>query len=419
MARQDTPNGANGSSTMASRSAANDAFALTSFLYGGNAHYVEQLYESYQQDPASVDAEWRNFFAGLNDDPAAIEKNAQGPAWKPAHWPVAANGELVAALDGDWGALEKTVGDRLKAKAAEKGSPISAADLQRATRDSVRAIMMIRAYRMRGHLHANLDPLGLEPPKDHEELHPSNYGFAETDYDRKIFIDKVLGLEFATIREMLAILRRTYCGTIGFEFMHISDPTEKSWFQARIEGPGKEISFTREGKRAILNKLVEAEGFEKFLDLRYTGTKRFGLDGGESMVPALEQIIKRGGALGVKEIALGMAHRGRLNVLSQVMGKPHRAIFHEFKGGSFTPEDVEGSGDVKYHLGASSDRDFDGNQVHLSLTANPSHLEIVDPVVLGKVRAKQDQKNDIVERSQVLPLLIHGDAACPSLGSEH
>ncbi len=245
---------------------------------------------------------------------------------------------------------------------------------------------------------------------------PSSYGFVEADYDRKIFIDKVLGLEFATIREMLGILRRTYCGTIGFEFMHISDPNEKSWFQARIEGPGKGVSFTLEGKRAILTKLIEAEGFEKFLDVRYTGTKRFGLDGGEAMVPALEQIIKRGGALGVKEIVLGMAHRGRLNVLSQVMGKPHRAIFNEFKGGSFTPDDVEGSGDVKYHLGASSDRDFDNNRVHLSLTANPSHLEIVDPVVLGKVRAKQDQRGDIVDRAQVMPLLIHGDAAFAGQG---
>ncbi|MCZ8103603.1 MAG: 2-oxoglutarate dehydrogenase E1 component, partial [Burkholderiales bacterium] len=178
----------------------------------------------------------------------------------------------------------------------------------------------------------------------------------------------------------------------------------------------KEIAFTREGKRAILNKLVEAEGFEKFIDVKYTGTKRFGLDGGESLIPALEQIIKRGGNLGVKEIVFGMAHRGRLNVLTQVMGKPHRALFHEFKGGSFAPQDVEGSGDVKYHLGASSDRQFDGNTIHLSLTANPSHLEIVDPVVLGKVRAKQDQRDDIVERSTVMPLLIHGDAAFAGQG---
>jgi 2-oxoglutarate dehydrogenase E1 component len=277
--------------------------------------------------------------------------------------------------------------------------------------------MMIRAYRMRGHLHANLDPLGLEPRPDHIELHPSSYGFEEGDWDRKIFIDHVLGLEFATINEMLALLRRTYCSTIGFEFMHISDPAAKAWIQQRIEGPDKEIAFTREGKRAILTKLAEAEGFEKFLDVRYTGTKRFGLDGAESMVPALEQIIKRSGALGTKEIVIGMAHRGRLNVLSQVMGKPHRALFHEFKGGSFVPEAVEGSGDVKYHLGASSDREFDNNKVHLSLTANPSHLEIVDPVVLGKVRAKQDQYGcNTEERGIVLPLLIHGDAAFAGQG---
>ena len=416
MARQDV-NGADGAGGAGvPRSPQNDGFALTSFLDGANAVYVEQLYETYQHDPDSVDPEWRDFFAGLNDDRAAVEKSAHGPAWKRANWPATANGELVAALDGNWEVSEKRLGDKLKAKAQAAGAEVSPEELQRATRDSVRALMMIRAYRMRGHLHANLDPLGLEPPRDHEELHPSSYGFTEADYDRKIFIDMVLGLEYATIPQMLAILRRTYCSTIGFEFMHISDPAEKSWLQARIEGPDKEITFTREGKRAILNKLIEAEGFEKFLDLKYTGTKRFGLDGGEAIVPALEQIIKRGGALGVKEIVLGMAHRGRLNLLCQVMGKPHRAVFHEFKGGSFTPDEVEGSGDVKYHLGASSDRDFDGNQVHLSLTANPSHLEIVDPVVLGKVRAKQDQWHDIVERTMVLPLLIHGDAAFAGQG---
>ena len=214
--------------------------------------------------------------------------------------------------------------------------------------------MLIRAYRVRGHLHAKLDPLGIYPRPSDEELHPSHYGFSEADWDRKIFLDNVLGLEFGTMREIVDILKRTYCQTLGVEFMHISDPAEKAWIQERIEGPDKEITFTRVGKRAILNKLIEAEGFEKFLDLKYTGTKRFGLDGGEALIPALEQIIKRGGKLGVNEIVLGMAHRGRLNVLTQVMGKPHRAIFHEFKGGSFAPDDVEGSGDVKYHLGASS-----------------------------------------------------------------
>ena len=333
------------------------------------------------------------------------------------NWPVAPDDDLTHALDGDWPAAQKALSEKIKSKATEIAIEAPSEDsIMRATRDSVRALMMIRAYRMRGHLHANLDPLGLEPRRDHEELHPGNYGFDEADYDRKIFIDNVLGLEFATIREMLAILRRTYCGTIGYEFMHISDPAEKAWIQERIEGPDKEIQFTKEGKRAILSKLVEAEGFENFFDIKYPGAKRFGLDGAEAMIPALEQIIKRGGQLGLKEVCLGMAHRGRLNVLSQVMGKPHRVIFHEFKGGSASPDEVDGSGDVKYHLGASSDREFDGNKVHLSLSANPSHLEIVDPVVLGKARAKQDQLNDYIERVKVMPLLIHGDAAFAGQG---
>ena len=277
--------------------------------------------------------------------------------------------------------------------------------------------MLIRAYRARGHFHANLDPLNLEPPKNEEELDPRTYGFSDADLDRRIFLDKVLGLEFGTVREIIGILRRTYCQTLGVEFLHISNGAQKGWIQERIEGPDKEISFTREGKRAILNKLVESEGFEKFCDLKFTGTKRFGLDGGESMIPALEQIIKRGGALGVREIVVGMPHRGRLNVLALVMAKPTRAIFHEFKGGSSTPNEIEGSGDVKYHLGASSDREFDQNKVHLSLTANPSHLEIVDPVVLGKVRAKQDQHGATPEdRTMVMPLLIHGDASFAGQG---
>ncbi|RDJ22464.1 2-oxoglutarate dehydrogenase E1 component [Bosea caraganae] len=394
----------------------NEALAQTGFLYGGNAAYIEDLYARYQADPKSVDEQWQGFFSGLKDEGSAIVQNAKGASWKKPNWPVHANGELVSALDGDWGVVEKVLGDKLAGKAKAAGATLSASDVQQATRDSVRALMLIRAYRMRGHLHAKLDPLGIEQVKDPEEFSPASFGFGEADLDRKIFIDNVLGLEFASVREMTTILQRTYCNTIGIEFMHISDPEQKAWLQERIEGPDKEIAFTREGKRAILNKLVEAEGFEKFIDLKYTGTKRFGLDGGESLIPALEQIIKRGGALGVRDIVFGMAHRGRLNVLTQVLGKPHRALFHEFKGGSFAPDDVEGSGDVKYHLGASSDREFDGNNVHVSLTANPSHLEIVDPVVLGKVRAKQDQFGDIVERSKVLPLLLHGDAAFAGQG---
>ncbi|MBN9005808.1 MAG: 2-oxoglutarate dehydrogenase E1 component [Rhizobiales bacterium] len=404
-----------------SRQDANAAFALSSFLQGANATYIDELYARYEKDPGSVDAEWQDFFKSLKDSPEDVQKNAEGPSWEKANWPIAPQDDLTSALDGNWAQVEKAIGAKLQAKAQDKAqakdTALAGVDVNQATRDSVRALMLIRAYRMRGHFHAKLDPLGLEPARDHEELDPRTYGFTDADMDRKIFLDHVLGLDYASLREIVAICERTYCQTLGVEFMHISNGAQKAWIQERIEGPDKEISFTPEGRRAILTKLVEAEGFEKFCDVKFTGTKRFGLDGGESLIPALEQIIKRGGSLGVKEIVVGMPHRGRLNVLTQVMGKPHRALFHEFKGGSANPDSVEGSGDVKYHLGASSDREFDNNKIHLSLTANPSHLEIVDPVVLGKVRAKQDQHGDPPDqRISVLPLLMHGDAAFAGQG---
>jgi len=288
------------------------------------------------------------------------------------------------------------------------------AQVRAAALDSIRAIMFIRSFRSRGHLGADLDPLKLNPQPPHPEFDPRFFGFNEADLDRPIFIDNVLGLETATMREIHALLKRTYQGTFALQFMHLQDPEEKGWLQSRIEGYGKEIAFTEEGRKAIFSKLVEAEGFEKFLHVKYQGTKRFGLDGGEALIPALEQIIKRGGALGATELVFGMPHRGRLSVLAAVMGKPYRAIFNEFQGGSFKPDDVDGSGDVKYHLGASSDREFDGNTVHISLTANPSHLEAVNPVVLGKVRAKQDQKGG--DRAAVIPVLLHGDAAFAGQG---
>ena len=400
-----------------SRQDANAAFALSSFLQGTNATYIDEIYARYENDPSSVDAEWQEFFKSLKDQPDDVRRNAQGPSWERANWPLTPQDDLTSALDGNWAEVEKAVGSKIAAKAQAKGADVSSADVLQATRDSVRALMLIRSYRMRGHFHAKLDPLGIEAPRNREELDPRTYGFSEADFDRKIFLDHVLGLEYANLREITAICERTYCQTLGVEFMHISNAAQKAWIQERIEGPDKEISFTREGRRAILMKLVEAEGFEKFCDTKFTGTKRFGLDGGESLIPALEQIIKRGGNLGVKEVVVGMPHRGRLNVLTQVMGKAHRALFHEFKGGSANPDAVEGSGDVKYHLGASSDREFDGNRIHLSLTANPSHLEIVDPVVLGKVRAKQDQHGDPPDqRISVMPLLMHGDAAFAGQG---
>ncbi|MBL4929801.1 2-oxoglutarate dehydrogenase E1 component [Fuscibacter oryzae] len=397
----------------------NTQFHASSFLQGANADYIDQLQARYAADPASVDAQWAEFFRALGDSEADARRQAAGPSWARADWPPAPTDDLTAALTGEWPAAKvdaKAVAKKVTDKAAEQGVAISQDQIQRAVLDSIRAIMLIRAYRIRGHLAADLDPLGMTDRGHHPELDPASYGFTEADMDRPIFIDNVLGLTHASMRQIVEIVKRTYCGTFALQYMHISDPEQAAWLKERIEGYGKEIAFTREGRKAILNKLVEAEGYEKFLHVKYMGTKRFGLDGAEALIPAMEQIIKRGGNLGVKEIIIGMPHRGRLNVLANVMMKPYRAIFNEFQGGSYKPEDVDGSGDVKYHLGASSDREFDGNRVHLSLTANPSHLEAVNPVVLGKVRAKQDQFGDNVDRTSVLPILLHGDAAFAGQG---
>ncbi len=393
----------------------NQVFAETSFLYGGNAVFIEQMQERWAADPNSVSPEWRAFFEQLMDKPETVKANADAGGW--ANPTQAPRDELTSAMDGFWPAVQAKVEKGI----TQKNPAVSPADLQSAARDSIRALMLIRAYRIRGHLQSNLDPLGLEPPIQNPELEASYWGFSEADMDRPIFIDGVLGLENANLREIIKIVRRTYCGNIGVQYMHIADPAEKAWVQERIEGRDKEISFTKEGKIAILKKLIETEGFERFCHRRFPGTKRFGLDGGEAMIPALEQIIKRGGHLGVRDIVFGMAHRGRLNTLAGVMGKPYRAIFHEFQGGSSLPSDIEGSSDVKYHMGASSDRTFDGNSVHLSLTANPSHLEIVNPVVLGKTRAKQASYNKNKtdgnpDRGMAVGLLIHGDAAFAGQG---
>ncbi len=400
-----------------SREPLNRSFLETSFLDGTNAAYIEQMQEQYEDNPGSVSDEWRHFFESLNEDRHGGKSEQRSASWATPLSEIQQSSETISALTGDYEHTERQIVSRLSARAQTMGHEMSPAASMRATQDSIRALMLIRAYRVMGHLAADLDPLELSDRKYHRDLQPETYGFTEADLDRPIFIDRFLGLETATMRQILEILRRTYCQKIGVEFMHITVPEQKWWIQDRMEGPEKDINFTLEGKKAILNKLIEAEAFEKFSDVKYTGTKRFGVEGAESLVPAMEQIIKRGGHLGVKEIIIGMAHRGRLNILANVMSKPHRAIFNEFKGGSFKPDDVEGSGDVKYHLGASSDRSFDGNNVHLSLTANPSHLEIVDPVVLGKVRAKQDQHGcSPDERTPVMPLLLHGDAAFAGQG---
>ncbi len=393
-----------------------DLMARLAALSGAEPEYVESLYLRWLKNPQSVEPEWQELFAAVHDDAEAVEKDVRGPSWARADWPPQPADELIAALDYDFARLEEEMAQKLKAAGERRGEFCPPEELKARARDSVRALMLIRAYRVRGHLIADLDPLRLREPPPHPELRPETYGFV-TPEDRKrlIYLDGVLGLEWGTIDDVLAILRRTYCGHIGWEFMHIADPQQKGWIQERIEGPDKEIEFTSIGKKTILERLVEAEEFERFLHRKYIGTKRFSVEGAESIIPALEQVIKRGGQLGVRTITMGMAHRGRLNVLANVLGKPYRAIFSEFAG-TIAPEDeVESTGDVKYHLGASADRTFDNNTVHISLLSNPSHLEAVDPVVLGRARALQDLCDD-VERTHVMPLLLHGDAAFAGQG---
>ena len=388
-------------------------FEASSYLTGANAPFIIDLYERYLADPRSVADDWRDFFDDLDDGAQAALADLAGPDWAPRATRVVGNGDAAAA---------RTNGGPAAARATPATAPATDDEIREATRDSIRALILIRSYRVRGHLLAQLDPLGIEVREDHPELDYETYGFTPRDLDRRIFINNYLGLgDTATLREIVARCKATYAGTIGVEFMHIQDPDQKTWIQARIEAIENRTEFTTKGKKAILASLVQAEIFEKFLDRKHTGTKRFGLDGGESTIPALEQIIKRGGQLGVEEIVIGMPHRGRLNVLANMMGKPYQAIFSEFQGVAANPEDVQGSGDVKYHLGTSSDRDFDGNIVHLSLTANPSHLEAVNPVVAGKVRAKQTQRTARgarvrSARRQVMGLLLHGDAAFSGQG---
>ncbi|MBY0429953.1 MAG: 2-oxoglutarate dehydrogenase E1 component, partial [Rhodospirillales bacterium] len=332
-----------------------------SFLFGANATFIAELYARYVEDPAGVDPSWVSFFRELSEDGRSVLKELKGAPWTPARnaGGIIGKGEEPAPAKADKGKTAVKAADG--AKPAAVG--LSAEEIRRATLDSIRALMLIRAYRVRGHLQATLDPLGLMKREPHPELDYHSYGFTDADLDRSIFVDGVLGFETATLRQIVTTVKQTYCGTIGVEFMHIQDPGQKAWIQKRIESVQNRTDFTPRGKRAILERLTEAEGFERFLQLKYTGTKRFGLEGGETVIPALEQILKRGGQLGLKEVVLGMAHRGRLNVLANFMKKPYRAIFSEFQGIPANPTDVQGSGDVKYHLGTSADRDFDGNTI--------------------------------------------------------
>ncbi len=350
----------------------------------------------------------QSFLPELGDQDAA----QAGPSWANPRWPltdVSAESDLTQAMDPT--AMKAAV----KQAVEKAGKPADQASITQAAEDAIRAMLLIRTFRVRGHLASDLDPLGLSKRELPDDL-KLEWHFPPEAMDHEIFVGGNLGLEWTTPRELYQCLKANYCGKVGLEYMHISDVEERRFLQERFESPDETIQFTDEGKRAILSAVIRGEQFENFLGKKYVGTKRFGLDGGESMIPALEAVIKYGGQMGVREIIYGMAHRGRLNVLANVMAKPYKVIFHEFQGGSANPDDVGGSGDVKYHLGTSTDREFDGIQVHMSLVPNPSHLEAVDPVVLGKTRAQQAIRDDLKKHEQVLPVLIHGDAAFAGQG---
>jgi len=386
-------------------SSKNLEYEKTSFLNKSNSAFIERMYLKFINKEADLPESWKDYFEGIGDELNTVAKEINGPSWGPKKNKVDID-ELQKKIDQKENNLENKLVDR-----SEK---FNYQLLANSNKDSISAVSLIRAYRLRGHLLANLDPLGMRESDYLDELHPEFYGFKKENYDKKIFLNGVINRKDATIKEILKFLKKTYCGNVGYEFMHISNPDERKWFRDRIEQDTNALEFTKNGKEAILNKLVQAEGFEKFLHTKYVGTKRFGLDGGESLIPALEQIIKISSQSQVKEVKIGMSHRGRLNVLANVLQKSYKRIFNEFAG-EFGNTSDEGAGDVKYHLGASSNREFDGNSVHVSLTDNPSHLEAVNPVVLGQTRAKQFFHKD-KERNKVIPILIHGDAAFAGQG---
>ncbi len=375
-----------------------------SFLSATSPDYIAELYEKYAKNPGSVDESWAAMFSMLGDEGKLLVQELRGASWTPQPEKLAAVLSTPANTD-----------DAGPAKKAEKPRGAPGMDSRAVVSDSLRAFLLMRSYQVRGHLMADLDPLGLMERKYHPELDPKTYGFTESDMDRPIMMGGALGIDTAPLRDIVKLLQDTYSGTIGVEFMHIQNPEQKAWLQQRFEKSRNRPAFSVAEKKHFLRRLTAAEGFEKFLDTKFVGTKRFGVEGGESVIPSIEEVIARGAQIGVQEIVLGMAHRGRLNVLTNILSKPFTAMFSEFQGTPAKPDDVQGSGDVKYHMGTSSDRDFNGTTVHMSLVPNPSHLEFVDPVVVGKARAKQALRKD-PDRQQVLAILIHGDAALSGQG---
>ncbi len=384
-------------------SSKNLEYKKTSFLNKSNSAFIEQMYLKFINRDSDLPESWKNYFLDIGDELDLIAKEINGPSWSPQKKRI------------DLDEIQKTIDNKetnIPKESQQNG--IDKIDIKKSNRDSIRAVSLIRSYRQRGHLISKVDPLELREIEYLDELHPESYGFNKEDYKNKIYLDGITNKDYSNIKEILSFLKKTYCGSIGYEYMHISNPSERKWIRDRVEKDENALQFTKNGKNAILNKLIQAEGFEKFLNTKFVGTKRFGLDGAESLIPALEQIIKIGGQYKIKEVKIGMSHRGRLNVLANVLQKSYKRIFNEFAG-EMNDDGEDTAGDVKYHLGASSDREFDGNSVHVSLTDNPSHLEAVNPVVLGQARAKQFFHKD-KERNKVIPILIHGDAAFAGQG---
>ena len=384
-------------------SSKNLEYKKTSFLNKSNSAFIEQMYLKFINKDSDLPESWKNYFLDIGDELDLIAKEINGPSWSPQKKRI------------DLDEIQKTIDNKktnIPKESQQNG--IDKIDIKKSNRDSIRAVSLIRSYRQRGHLISKVDPLELREIEYLDELHPESYGFNKEDYKNKIYLDGITNKDYSNIKEILYFLKKTYCGSIGYEYMHISNPSERKWIRDRVEKDENALQFTKNGKNAILNKLIQAEGFEKFLNTKFVGTKRFGLDGAESLIPALEQIIKIGGQFKIKEVKIGMSHRGRLNVLANVLQKSYKRIFNEFAG-EMNDDGEDTAGDVKYHLGASSDREFDGNSVHVSLTDNPSHLEAVNPIVLGQARAKQFFHKD-KERNKVIPILIHGDAAFAGQG---
>ncbi len=384
-------------------SSKNLEYKKTSFLNKSNSAFIEQMYLKFINDDSDLPESWKNYFLDIGEEIDLVVKEINGPTWSPQKKKINLE-EIQKNINNEDQNISKL----------KQTKNVDDIYIKKTNRNSIRAVSLIRSYRQRGHLISKIDPLELREIEYLDELHPESYGFNREDYKKKIYLDGITNKDYSNIREILSFLKKTYCGSIGYEYMHISNPLERKWIRDRIEKDENALQFTKNGKNAILNKLIQAEGFEKFLNTKFVGTKRFGLDGAESLIPALEQIIKIGGQYKIKEVKIGMSHRGRLNVLANVLQKSYKRIFNEFAGET-SNDGEDTAGDVKYHLGASSDREFDGNSVHVSLTDNPSHLEAVNPVVLGQTRAKQFFHKD-KDRNKVIPILIHGDAAFAGQG---